>query len=195
MKRMLDILGAAAGLVILAPFLPLIALAIKLDTPGPLFFRQERVGRGFRPFRVLKFRTMVADAAARGPVITGAGDPRVTRVGALLRRAKLDELPQLINVLAGEMSLVGPRPEVARYVELFRPDYQRLLAVRPGITDPASLRYAREEALLPPGPEQERVYVREILPRKIALSLAYLEKRSLAGDLALIIRTMLGIHS
>ncbi len=127
------------GLVVVLPLLPVVAVAIKWDSPGPIFFKQRRMGRGFRPFFIYKFRTMVEDAPALGMSITAGRDPRITRVGQFLRQTKLDELPQLINVLKGDMSLVGPRPEVPRYVELFRKDYEEILQIRPGITDLASL--------------------------------------------------------
>jgi lipopolysaccharide/colanic/teichoic acid biosynthesis glycosyltransferase len=191
-RRSLDVVASAAGLALLSPVLALIAAAVKLDSPGPVFFRQERVGRAFRPFRILKFRTMSHAQPAGGPLITAGGDARITRVGRLLRGTKLDELPQLLNVLAGEMSLVGPRPEVARYVDLFRDEYRRLLTVPPGMTDPASLRFVDEERLLASATDRERCYVETILPEKIRLSQEYLDRRTLAGDLALIAGTIFG---
>ena len=135
MKRLFDVVAAAIGLVILSPLMALVALLIKVDSPGPVFFRQHRVGKDFRPFQIYKFRTMVQKAPLRGGLITAGVDPRVTRVGNFLRQTKIDELPQLINVLKGDMSLVGPRPEVPQYVEMFRKDYEQILSVRPGITD------------------------------------------------------------
>jgi len=139
MKRILDILVSLVGLICLFPFLLLAAVLIKLDSRGPIFFRQERIGMRFRPFQILKFRTMVQNSIAGGQSITVGDDPRITRVGWLLRKTKIDELPQLINVLRGEMTFVGPRPEVPQYVELFRQDYEEILKVRPGITDLASI--------------------------------------------------------
>jgi lipopolysaccharide/colanic/teichoic acid biosynthesis glycosyltransferase len=141
MKRTFDIVAAALGVVILSPLLLMAAVLVKLSSPGPVFFQQERIGKGFRPFLIYKFRTMRPDAPATGMLITVGNDPRVTRIGRLLRKTKIDELPQLINVLKGDMSLVGPRPEVPKYVELFRADYDEILRVRPGITDLASLKY------------------------------------------------------
>src|SRR5215813_8810896 len=148
MKRIFDILMATIGLVILAPLFLIVAVLIKLDSPGPIFFRQVRMGRGFRPFSIYKFRTMVWDTLGKGRPITVGNDPRITRAGRLLRATKIDELPQLINVLKGEMSFVGPRPEVREYVELFRKDYEKILKIRPGITDLASLKYHDEAAFL-----------------------------------------------
>lgn len=194
-KRMLDLLGAGLGLLLLAPLLLLIALAIKLDGPGPVFFRQERVGRHGRLFRIHKFRSMVADAPQRGPGLTVGADARITRVGALLRRHKLDELPQLIDVLQGTMSLVGPRPELPRYVARYAElvgvaTRDRILSVRPGLTDPASLAYRDEAALLAGAADPERTYLQHILPRKLALAEAYVARAGLGSDLRLIARTL-----
>lgn len=191
LKRAFDIAAAAAGLLFLAPFFLVIALCIRRDSPGPVFFRQERVGRGGRPFRILKFRTMVADAPARGPALTAGEDPRITRAGAFLRRHKLDELPQLVNVLRGDMSFVGPRPEVPRYVALYTPAQRAVLAVRPGITDPASLTYRHEADMLAGARDPEELYVRTILPAKLERNLAYLARRTFLGDLAIIAKTVL----
>jgi lipopolysaccharide/colanic/teichoic acid biosynthesis glycosyltransferase len=190
-KRLFDLLGAAVSLLLLAPLLALLALLIKLDSAGPVFFRQERVGQGGRPFRIHKFRTMVADAPMRGPAITAAGDPRVTRFGRWLRASKLDELPQLIDVLAGHMSLVGPRPEVPRYVALYPPDLRaRVLAVRPGITDPVSLDFADEGHLLAQAPDPEREYVQVVMPAKLQASAAYAEAATLRSDLRVLTQTL-----
>ena len=183
-KRLLDILAAFLGLVLLAPLLLLIALAIKLDSPGPVFYRQERVGRHGRLFRIFKFRTMAASERAEGAQITVAGDERITRVGALLRRSKLDELAQLLDVLRGTMSLVGPRPEVPRYVEHYPPQWrERLLSMRPGITDFASVRYRDESELLARAADPEREYIDVILPLKLRYALHYLDQPTLANDL------------
>lgn len=187
MKRLIDILAAALGLALLAPLLALIALAIKLDSPGPVLFRQQRMGRGFRPFSIYKFRTM--KTAAGGPAITVGSDQRITRVGAFLRRSKLDELPQLFNVLKGDMALVGPRPEVPRYVEMFRDEYQEILKVRPGLTDLASLKYSDEAALLGRAADPEEEYIRRLLPDKIRLAQEYLRRSSVLFDLRLIFVT------
>ena len=189
-KRGFDLLLAAAGLLLLSPLFLLVALCIRLDSPGPVFFRQERVGRGGRLFRIHKFRTMVADAPARGPGLTIGADPRVTRVGRWLRRTKIDELAQLLDVLAGQMSLVGPRPELPRYVALYPPLLRdQLLGVRPGITDPASLKFADESSLLAAAADPEREYTQVLLPAKLQASADYLRGASLASDLAVLART------
>lgn len=190
-KRLLDLVFAAAGLFLLAPLMTVIAVCVRLDSPGPVFFRQLRVGRGGVPFRIHKFRTMRADATSSGLPLTVGADPRITRVGRLLRRTKLDELPQLIDVLAGTMSLVGPRPEVPRYVALYTEAVRRqVLSVRPGITDPASITYRDENALLASAADPERVYVEQVLPAKLRAALDYVEHRSLRGDLRLIGATL-----
>lgn len=189
-KRCADVTLALAGIVLLLPLFALTALLIKLDSAGPVMFVHERIGRGFRPFRMYKFRTMRADAPLDGSLVTVRGDTRVTRIGRLLRRTKLDELPQLINVLRGEMSLVGPRPEVRRFVEQFRSDYEELLTVRPGITDPASLKYRDEEAILARAACPEDYYVQQVLPDKIQLSKKYVQSASFIGDLFILLRTI-----
>ena len=168
----------------------LVAALIKLDSPGPVFFRQERIGRGFRHFQILKFRTMIDNAQAKGRLITLAQDPRITRVGRILRRTKIDELPQLINVIKGEMSFVGPRPEVRQYVELFRQEYAEILTVRPGITDLASLKYRDEAGLLEKAENPEEEYVSRVLPDKIRLAKDYLQRSSFIFDLGLIFKTL-----
>jgi lipopolysaccharide/colanic/teichoic acid biosynthesis glycosyltransferase len=191
-KRSSDVLVSAFALVLLLPFLGLIAVLIKLDSRGPVFFRQERIGQGRRKFSIFKFRTMVADAPEKGGPLTVASDPRITRLGRILRKSKIDELPQLINVLRGEMSLVGPRPEVQQYVSLFSHDYEEILRVRPGITDLASLKYRDESPLLAVAdPEQE--YIKAILPDKIALAKQYVHKSSFFFDLSLIAKTVIKI--
>ena len=184
-------LVALAGLVVLSPLLLAVAAAIVILDPGPVFFRQTRVGRLFKPFRVIKFRTM--RAAAGGPEITAGGDGRVTPVGRWLRKTKLDELPQLFNVLCGDMSLVGPRPEVPKYVELFRKDYETVLSVRPGITDYAAIEYRDEEASLKAYADPEKGYVDRILPDKIKLYRRYIANISLVIDIKLVLATLLKI--
>jgi lipopolysaccharide/colanic/teichoic acid biosynthesis glycosyltransferase len=192
----MDLMLAALGLVLLSPLLALIALWIKVDSPGPVLYRQWRVGRHGRLFRIHKFRTMrVArddgTASSSAPVITVADDPRITRAGTTLRRHKLDELPQLVDVLLGSMSLVGPRPEVPRYVAMYPDDLrERVLSVRPGLTDPASLAFADEGERLARAVDAEREYVEVLLPAKLALSARYVDERSLAGDLCLIGSTL-----
>ena len=183
-KRALDVLVAAAGLLLLAPLLLLIAAAIKLDSPGPVFFRQERVGRHGMLFRIFKFRTMTLGPPTGDIQVTVAGDRRITRVGAVLRRTKLDELAQLLDVLRGTMSLVGPRPEVPRYVAHYPADWrERLLSVRPGITDFASVRYHNENELLACAADPEREYIEVVLPTKLRYALHYVDNPSFANDL------------
>jgi len=191
---MLDILVAGAGLVLCAPLFGLIALLIKLDSPGSIFFAHERVGRYGRKFKVLKFRTMVPDAPQRGIPVTAGDDPRITRIGRILRKTKLDELPQLWNVLKGDMSLVGPRPEVERYVQLWEPVLrEQVLRVRPGITGLTQIRYRHEEALLAQQPDPEKYYREVLLPRKLASDVEYVQRRSLAFDLYLLGRTIIAL--
>ena len=190
--RLLDAVASGLGLIVLSPLLLLTALAVRLDTPGPVFYRAQRVGKDGVPFRLYKFRSMIADADRRGPGITVAGDRRVTRTGAFLRRTKLDELPQLINVLRGEMSLVGPRPEDPRYVALYTEEQRQILRVRPGITSAASLAYRHEEQILS-GSDWETQYRQEVMPAKLALDLEYLSDRTMTSDLLLIWRTVLAI--
>jgi lipopolysaccharide/colanic/teichoic acid biosynthesis glycosyltransferase len=191
LKRAFDMACAALGLLLLSPLMLIIAAWIKLDTPGPVFFRQERVGRGGRLFRIHKFRTMVADAPQRGGEITLAGDPRITRAGQGLRRTKLDELPQLIDVLAGTMSLVGPRPEVPRYVALYPADLRdKVLSVRPGITYRGSIDYRDEGALFGAASDAERTYTEVLLPAKLRLAADYVDHATFAHDLRLIALTL-----
>lgn len=193
LKRGFDVLASAAGLLILSPLLVGVAAAISLTSPGPIFYKATRVGRGGQEFSLYKFRSMVVDADKRGPGITTSGDPRITRVGRLLRRSKLDELPQLINVLRGDMSLVGPRPEDPRYVALYNPEQREVLKVRPGITSLASVNYRHEEELLS-GQDWEQVYVQEILPLKLALDLEYARNANLWTDCVLIFRTLFALR-
>ena len=188
-KRLFDVLAAVAGLLVLSPLFALVALAIKLTSSGPVYFRQERVGRDFRPFRIYKFRTMVVDAPKLGGQITAGRDPRITSIGHLLRKTKLDELPQLLNVLSGEMSLVGPRPEVPKYVEMFRPQFAEVLSVRPGITDLASVKYRDENEILGQADDPEAAYVNQVLPDKLALATEYVRRASFWFDVRLIFAT------
>ena len=190
-KRLFDLLIAAAALLLAAPLMLVIAAWIKLDSPGPVFFRQERVGRHGRVFRIHKFRTMRHDPSDRGPQITVGGDARITRVGAFLRGSKLDELPQLIDVLQGTMSLVGPRPEVPRYIEFYPPaSREKILSVRPGITDLASIEYRRESELLAGSDDPERAYVEQVLPEKLRYAELYVDGASLWTDIRLLCRTL-----
>jgi lipopolysaccharide/colanic/teichoic acid biosynthesis glycosyltransferase len=191
-KRLFDLVVALGALLVLAPLLLLVALVVKLDSPGPVFFRQERVGRHGRTFRIHKFRTMRhRPPAAAGLPLTVGADPRITRSGAWLRRTRIDELPQFIDVLAGDMSVVGPRPEVPRYVAHYPPALrERALAVRPGITDPASLEFIDESERLAGAADPEREYVEVILPRKVRRAADYAERATLATDVAVLWRTL-----
>ena len=190
-KRLFDLVSAIVGLSICGLPMLVCAVCIRLDSPGPVFFRQERVGRHGKVFRIHKFRTMTVDAERRGPQLTVGADARVTRVGRVLRANRLDELPQFFDVLAGDMSLVGPRPDVPRYVERWPADLrERVLAVRPGITDPASLTFRDEATLLARAADPEREYMDVILPRKLALAADYADHASLWTDLAVIGRSV-----
>ena len=189
-KRVFDIVGSFLGLVLFLPVLLTAGLLIKLDSRGAVFFRQERIGRGFRPFFIFKFRTMVQNPSSERLPLTIGNDPRITRVGRFLRKTKIDELPQLINVLKGEMSFVGPRPEVRQFVELFRRDYEEILKIRPGVTDIASLKYQDEAKLMGQFVNPEEEYVGRILPDKIRLAKEYIKRSSVFFDLGLILRTL-----
>jgi lipopolysaccharide/colanic/teichoic acid biosynthesis glycosyltransferase len=192
MKRVLDVMGSALGLLLLLPVLAVVAVIIKLDSRGPIFFRQERVGRGGRSFRIFKFRSMVVGAARAGTALTVRADTRITRAGLFLRRSKLDELPQLINVLAGDMSIVGPRPEVPEFMKFYTPNQRAIiLSMRPGITDYAAILFRDESSLL----DQERdpidVYRREIIPAKFAYYERYSREIGVLNDLRIILATIL----
>ena len=191
-KRLFDLIGGAAALLLLAPLLAVAALWIRLDSPGPVLFRQQRVGRHGRPFMIHKLRTMhVTPAASADALLTVGDDPRITRAGRWLRAHRIDELPQLIDVLKGDMSLVGPRPEVPRYVALYPPALrERVLAVRPGITDPASLAHADEAQQLASAADPEREYVHKILPAKLQAAAAYAERATLWSDLRVLLRSL-----
>jgi len=190
MKRAFDFLVALVGLVVLSPLLLPVALFIKFDSEGPIFFRQERIVKSFRPFRIYKFRTLIHVTTGNRRLLTVGKDARITRVGRFLRKTKIDELPQLINVLKGDMSLVGPRPEVRKFVELFRGEYEEILKVRPGITDIASLKYHDEAEILGQSSDPEEEYVRRILPDKIKLARDYVDHSSFLFDMGLILRTL-----
>lgn len=190
-KRLFDIICVIPGLLVLSPLLFLIALWIKMDSSGPVFFKQVRVGQYGKEFQVIKFRTMVPDAEKKGLKITVGGDPRITPSGIKLRKYKLDELPQLFNVLVGEMSLVGPRPEVPEYVELYQDDVRtKVLSVKPGITDLASLEYKDENDLLKDAANPRKVYINEIMPRKLDYYQQYVDQRNLWFDFIVILRTL-----
>ena len=189
-KRILDVAGAAAGFLVLAPLLLLVALAVKCGSRGPVFFRQQRVGRGGMLFTIWKFRSMAAGADGLGPCITASDDQRITGIGKWLRRWKLDELPQLWNVLKGDMSLAGPRPELPVYVRGYSGEQRQVFSVRPGITDLAALKYRHEEEILASAPDRESFYIERILPDKLRLNLEYIQRISLRLDLALIFSTL-----
>ena len=193
MKRLFDIIFSFIGLICLSPLLILIALAIKLTTSGPVFYLQNRVGRHGIDFKLYKFRTMRSDSDQLGLLTVGGRDPRVTGIGYILRKYKLDELPQLLNVFFGSMSLVGPRPEVRKYVEMYSTDQKRVLELRPGITDYASLEYFNENDLLAKSKEPETTYINEVMPAKLALNMKYIDEAGLLTDLKLIFRTLLKI--
>jgi len=192
MKRILDIVGSALGLLLLLPVLVVVAVAIKLDSPGPIFFRQERVGLRGGSFRIFKFRSMVVGAARAGTAITVRGDSRITRVGKFLRSSKVDELPQLINVLAGDMSIVGPRPEVPEFMKFYTPDQRAIiLSMRPGITDYAAILFRDESSLLDRERDPIDVYRHEIMPVKFAYYERYSREIGVLNDLRIILATML----
>jgi len=190
-KRLFDLLLSSLGLLVLGPGMLLIALLVKFDSPGPVFYRQERVGRHGKPFRIHKFRTMRHDPAGGGLQITVGADSRITRIGHLLRASKLDELPQLIDVWLGDMSLVGPRPEVPRYVAHYPPALrEKVLSVRPGITDIASIEYRDESAVLARAKDPEQAYLHEVMPHKLTLAASYVDQASVWLDVKLIVRTI-----
>jgi lipopolysaccharide/colanic/teichoic acid biosynthesis glycosyltransferase len=187
-KRTLDLIVSLVGLALLWPLLAILALWIRLDSPGPVFYRGQRVGKDGQPFHMYKFRTMVLGAESRGPAVTYRDDPRITRAGRFLRRTKLDELPQLLNVVKGEMSLVGPRPEDPTYVALYTEEQCQVLSVKPGITGPTQLEY-RDEASMLDGDSVDEDYVTRIMPEKLKLDLEYVRTHSLIKDLSILWRT------
>lgn len=190
-KRLFDILASGIGIIILSPVLIIIALRIKTGSDGPVFFKQVRVGQGGKEFKILKFRTMVVDAEKLGRQITVGADNRITKVGAFLRKYKLDELPQLFNVFKGDMSLVGPRPEVPRYVNMYTEEQRRVLEVKPGITDLASIRYRDENELLGQAENPDEFYINTIMPDKLALNMEYINKSNIFFDIYIIINTII----
>ncbi|GAB4367478.1 MAG: sugar transferase [Calditrichia bacterium] len=194
-KRLFDLIAGSVGLLVLLPFFLLIGLAIKLSDGGPIFFRQPRIGKNFRKFYFFKFRTMIPNAERKGPPITESNDPRITPVGRLLRRYKLDELPQLINVVKGDISLVGPRPELERYVQIFRNDFREILTVKPGITDFATLEFHDEDRIFRKYSDVDEGYQKEVLPQKITLYKQYLSRISFWTDLKIIFKTLWRIIS
>lgn len=194
-KRIIDLVITIPALLILLPLLGIIALIIKLSSPGPVLFKQKRAGMNFQYFEIFKFRSMIVNAPAKGPSVTAKKDPRITKIGSFLRATKIDELPQLFNVLKGEMSLVGPRPEVEKFVNAAKDDYQTVLTVKPGITDFAAIEFRDEEVLMEKFADnkKETGYITEILPQKIALYKKYIANISLTTDLSLILKTIIKI--
>ncbi len=192
-KRVFDIAVSLTALVLLVPVLVVIAVLVKLSSPGPVLYRQQRVSRGGRLFQLFKFRTMVVGADRLAPNVSAAGDPRVTRVGSFLRRSYLDELPQLLNVLRGDMSLVGPRPETPEFVALYTPDERRVLTVRPGLAGPSTLAFMDEADLLATAPDPVSFYVTTVLHDRVRADLAYLEQRSIGYDIRLLASQVLAI--
>jgi lipopolysaccharide/colanic/teichoic acid biosynthesis glycosyltransferase len=192
LKRPFDIVGSVVGLVLLLPIFLVIAIIIKIDSPGPVFFRQERVGKGGRLFRIFKFRSMIADASHRGTALTVRADRRITRVGEFLRRSKLDELPQLVNVLAGDMSLVGPRPEVPEFISFYTAEQRAIItSMRPGMTDYAAILFHDESSLLDQGGDPVDIYRREIMPIKFLHYQRYSLEVGVLNDLRIILATMI----
>ena len=189
MKRIFDIVASGLGLIVLSPLFLILAIWIKLDSKGPVFYRQVRVGYKNKNFRIFKFRSMRVGADKGSLVTIGGHDPRVTRSGYFIRKFKFDELPQLINVFLGDMSLVGPRPEVRQYVDYWTPEQMHVLDVRPGITDPASIKFRNENELMEKAEDPEKYYIEVIMQEKIKLYLEYVEKHSFLYDLGLIFKT------
>lgn len=189
-KRIFDLFFSIIGIIFLVPIIIPIIIWIKLSSKGPLFFIQKRVGTNFVEFNLYKFRSMIIDAQNLGPSVTSGDDPRITKVGKIIRRTKIDELPQLINVLKGEMSLVGPRPEVIKFVKEKEEDYKIILTVRPGITDNAAIEYRNEETIMEQYEDKEKAYIHLVLPEKIKLYKYYIHHISLINDVKLILKTI-----
>lgn len=189
MKRLFDIVASSLGLIVLSPLFVVLAVWIKADSEGPIFYRQTRVGRNNKDFRLFKFRSMRPGSDRAGLITVGGRDPRVTRSGYYIRKYKLDEFPQLINVLKGDMSLVGPRPEVRKYVDMYTADQKRVLSVRPGITSLASIRYRNENDILAASEDPDRTYIEQVMPDKLAIDLEYVEHAGLLTDIKLIFTT------
>ena len=193
MKRVLDFVLTLTALVVLSPIMLIIGILIVLDSKGPMIYKQERIGKKGKPFCLYKFRTMLTHSDKQGLLTVGDRDPRITHLGYFLRKAKLDELPQLWNVLVGDMSIVGPRPEVAKYVNMYNDRQRKVLDVRPGLTDPASLEYIDENKILASFEHPEEAYIQIVMPRKLELNLEYLERRNFFSDLFIMVRTLMRI--
>lgn len=194
-KRLFDIFCSAIGIIVFSPLFLVLWIAVKLESKGPAFFLQTRVGKNNHDFKLYKFRTMYLDSESRGQLTVGMRDPRITKVGYTLRKYKLDELPQLFNVLLGDMSLVGPRPEVRKYVDLYNDEQMKVLSVRPGITDIASIQFINENELLATAENPEEFYIKEIMPQKLALNIEYINSNLLLKDVGLILKTIFKIFS
>lgn len=192
-KRIFDLFFSGIGLIIISPIFMLLSLLISLDSKGGIFYKQVRIGKNMRPFKLFKFRTMYANSDKKGLLTVGDNDNRITRVGYYLRKYKLDELPQLINVFIGDMSFVGPRPEVEKYVKLYNNEQQKVLSVKPGITDWASIQYVNESELLARSSEPEKTYINEIMPAKLAINLEYVKQNNLLIDIKIILYTFKAI--
>ena len=189
-KRIFDLLLSLPSLVVLSPVFLASAILIKLETPGPMIFSQERIGKGKRVFKLYKFRTMVKDASRMGPPVTKAKDARITNVGKLLRKFKVDEMLQIINVIKGDMSVIGPRPEIKKYVDMFQEDYEQVLRIKPGMTDYALIAFRNEEEILSRFHDVEEGYVKEVLPEKIKLYKKYMAEMSLVTDIRIFLGTI-----
>ncbi|MHC5201494.1 sugar transferase [Myroides sp. LJL119] len=189
MKRVFDIIASATGLILLSPVFIIVAIAIKLDSKGPIFYRQTRVGLNNQDFQIFKFRSMYMDADKKGLITVGGRDPRVTNIGYYIRKFKLDEFPQLLNVFVGEMSIVGPRPEVRKYVLMYSKEQLKVLSVRPGITDNASIKYRNENDILETANDPEKMYVDVIMPDKLKFNLEYVNNQTIINDIKIIFLT------
>ncbi len=194
-KRLFDILFSLVALILLLPVFVIIAIAIIIDDGFPVFYLQERIGKNFRSFKLFKFRTMYKNADKMGYLTIGSKDPRVTKVGYYLRKYKLDELPQFINVLIGDMSIVGPRPEVKKYVDLYNEQQKKVLSIKPGITDYASIKYINENEILAHSENPEKTYIQEVMPEKLKINLEYIEKQNVLEDIKIILKTFTKILS
>lgn len=193
MKRLFDILSSAIALILLSPILIVLAVAIMIDSKGGVFYKQKRIGKNGKAFMLYKFRSMRSGADRKGLITVGSNDNRTTKVGRFIRKYKLDELPQLINILKNEMSVVGPRPEVEKYVQLYTAEQRKVLSVKPGLTDLASLAYINENEILGQAKDPEKTYVEQIMPAKLRLNLEYIEKQSFWFDLKIIAKTLMRI--
>lgn len=189
-KRWFDFSAAILGIIVLSPILFLLSIIVKVSSKGPVFFKQERIGKNFVPFKMIKFRSMIVNETKNHQLVTSSGDPRITSVGKFLRRYKLDELPQLLNVITGDMSLVGPRPEVMRYIQHYKKEYEFILSIKPGITDNAAIAFRNEQEILSQYKDSETAYIEKIMPKKMALYKKYIQKQTFLNDIGLIFKTI-----